>query len=346
MARNLSLASALQQTGIIDPDQALKLQQSDTPWWLQVILGIAAWIASILILIAFIGPIVALAENDSVCFVIGALLLGAACWLAMQRQDFLQHMSTAVALAGQGLFVYALYSAFNSDDELARYGCALISAVLLFSPLTQLHQRVSLSIGLVCLISLLNSSLWLALGSNLLALGCLVLWCSRPKWATLAMASRIKSVLEVATLATLWLALHGQGMFYVDDYYWPADNLYMASTLYSALGAILLLSTVFWLSRFASVPSRLLLLSVTAALCVLLYPASGLLISAAFMLACFYACSIRWYALSLLSVLVALSQFYYSMQLTLFYKSGLLALSGGVLLVGLALLQRYQKRLL
>ncbi|GAB2907232.1 DUF4401 domain-containing protein [Rheinheimera gaetbuli] len=345
MDNNRTLLNRLEQADIITTDKARQLGQHGTPWWLQLLLGFAAWIASILIISAFIGPLLALADNNAVRVLAAAILLATAIWLATQAQEFLQQMSVAIALAGHGLLVYALYELFGQQDEMARYGCALISSLLLFSPLNQLHQRVSLTIAVCCLLSLIHSAPALAAISSALAAIAVLLWCSRPRWAAMAYSGRLKSMLEVTTLAALGLTLFGQCLLVIDSSNWLDDKLALARALYSALGSILFISTVFWLSRLATVPSRLALLTLATLLCVLLYPASGLLASTALMLACFYGCSRRWTALCLLSMLFALSQFYYSLELTLLYKSGLLALSGLLVLAAWLLLQRYQRRL-
>ncbi len=345
MVPDYTLASNLEQAGIIDSATAQQLQQTVSPWWLQLLMGFAAWIASLLIISSFIGPLLALADNNMVRIVAATILLTAAIWLAKKPQEFVQQMSVAIALAGQGLLVYVVYKLFNQQDEAARYACALISCLLLFSPLNQLHRRLSLTIATVCLISLVHSALLLALCSNLLAAIAVVLWCSRPRWAVLQHANRINSLLEIATLAALGLTLLGQCLLVFDSSSWLDDKLALARALYSALGSVLLICTAFWLSRTASVPSRLVLITISTLLCILLYPASGLLVSLALMLACYYGCSYRWVALCLLSMLFALSQFYYSLELNLLHKSGLLALSGLLVLAAWLLLQRYQRRL-
>jgi hypothetical protein len=345
MSTDTLLATQLQQANIIDDAKAQQLQQHGSPWWLQVMLGIAAWIAALLIISAFVGPILALADNNVIRSITALLLLAAAIWLALRSQEFLQQMSVAIALAGQGLLVYAFYELSGQNDAAPRYACAVISTVLLFSPLNQLHQRVSLCIALACLLSLLDSAPLLAILSNLLAAAAVWLWCKRSTWAIWPQAARLKTLLEVTTLAALSLALFGQCLQLIDAGNWLDNKLVLAKVLYSTLGSMLLVSTVFWLSRLATVPSRLALLSVTVVLCILLYPASGLLISTALMLASFYGCSKRWYALSLLSMLFAISQFYYNLQISLLEKSAILALSGIVLLATWLLLQRYQRRL-
>lgn len=344
MSKPIKLAAQLQHTGVIDAAKAQQLQVVASPWWLQILLGIAAWIASVMIISSFLGPLLLLADNNLVRSLAAIALLAAAIWLTTRKQEFLQQMAVAIALAGQGMLVYVIYDTSGLNDETARYACAIISILLLLSPLNQLHQRASLSIALVCLLSLVSSAPLLAVISNLVATTAALLWCSRVKWAGYTRAATIKSLLEVITLAALVLALFGQSLLWLDTSYW-LNKLDMARALYSALGSVLLISTVFWLSRTATVPSRLALLTITAVLCILLYPASGLLVSTALMLACFYGCSRNWYALCLLCMLLAISQFYYSLQLNLLYKSGILALSGVTLLAAWLLLQRYQRRL-
>lgn len=345
MKPNTELTTQLQQAGIIDQATAAQLLIPESPWWLQIMQGIAAWIASVFIISAFVGPLLVLAGNNVVYAIAGLLLLAGAIWLALRPQEFLQHMSVAVALAGQGLLVYSSYELFAHSIDVPRYACALISGLLLFSPLNRLHQRASLSIALLCLLSLIDSAPLIAVASSIMAALAVLLWCSRQQWSGLAFASRIKSALEVATLAGFGLSLFGQCLLVVDSSHWLDGQLLLARALCSALGSVLLIATVFWLSRLATVPSRLALLTATTLLCILLYPASGLLVSGALMLACFYGCSRRWCALALLSMLIAISQFYYSLQLSLLYKSGLLALSGVLILATWLLLQRYQRRL-
>mgnify|MGYP006165308445 FL=1 len=336
------LALQLQQAGIVDQTTAGQLQRRASPWWLQILLAIAAWIASVLIIGSFIGPVLALADHNAVRAVIALLLISAAIWLAVKPLEFLQQMSVAIALAGQGMLVYISYDLFN--DEVARYSCAVIAVLLLFSPLKPLHQRLSISIALACLLSLISSATVLAVSGIILAGTALLLWCNRPKWAALRYGQTVKSLLDVTTLAALLLAISGQSMVWFDSQLWLDTSTAYAASFYSASGAVLFMVTVFWLSRQATVPSRLALFSMALLLSIVLYSASGLLISAALMLACFYGCSRLWYGLCLLSMLLTTGQFYYSLNLTLLYKAGILALSGLVLLAAWLLLQRYQRR--
>ncbi|WP_273022136.1 DUF4401 domain-containing protein [Rheinheimera sp.] len=336
------LALQLQQAGIINQTTAGQLQRSASPWWLQILLAIAAWIASLLIIGSFIGPVLALADHNAVRAVIALLLISAAIWLAVKPLEFLQQMSVAVALAGQGMLVYVSYDLFN--DDVARYSCAVIAVLLLFSPLTPLHQRLSISIALACLLSLITSPVVLSVSGASLTAIAVLLWYNRQHWARWRYAQTVKSMLEVATLAALLLAISGQSLFWFDNLLWLENTAAYASAFYSISGAIMFISSVFWLSRQATVPSRLALLSMALLLSIVLYSASGLLISAALMLACFYGCSRLWYGLCLLSMLFTTSQFYYSLNLTLLYKAGILALSGLVLLAAWLLLQRYQRR--
>ena len=337
------LATQLQHAGIVDQTTAGQLQYSASPWWLQILLAVAAWIASVLIIGSFVGPVLALADHNAVRAVIAVLLISAAIWLAAKPQEFLQQMSVAIALAGQGMLVYISYDLFN--DEVARYSCAVVAVLLLFSPLKPLHQRLSISIALACLLSLISSAAVLAVSGILLAAAALLLWCNRVKWAGLHYGQTIKSLLDVVTLAALLLAISGQSLYWFDSQLWFDTSTAYAVTFYSTSGAALFMLTVFWLSRQATVPSRVALLSLALLLSVVLYSASGLLVSTALMLVCFYGCSRLWYAVCLLSMLVSISQFYYSLNITLLHKAGILALSGLALLSVWLLLQRYQRRL-
>ena len=109
----------LQQADIIDEAQMQQLQQHGSPWWLQILQGIAAWIASLFIISAFIGPILAVSDGSTIKAGVAVILLAGSIWLATRRQEFVQHLSVSVALAGQGLLVYTLYELFNHVDAAA-----------------------------------------------------------------------------------------------------------------------------------------------------------------------------------------------------------------------------------
>lgn len=340
------LSRALAQAGIIDTKTQRLMNDTVDPWWLQVLLAIAAWIASLLIISSLIGPVLALADNNGIRTAAALCLLGVALWLADKPNAFIQQMTLGFALAAQGLLVFVCYDAFDHNDELARYVAAALAIGLLYSPLNGLHQRVSLSIAFGCLLSLLHSAILIAVVTNVMATAAIVLWCSRPRWAGLGYAATLKSLLDVLTLSALLLAVYGQSLGQFDLAVWLLVDVSLAQHVFSMLAMLVLLATALWLSRHATLPSRLLIAGTTLMAGITLYSACGLLIAAALMLACFYGCSRRWFVLCLLSMLLTLSEFYYSLQLSLLYKSAALALGGAVMLAAWYLLQRYQRNLL
>ena len=93
LSNHLELTTQLQHASIIDAAKAQQLQIVTSPWWLQILLGIAAWIASILIVGSFLGPLLALADNNPVRTVAAVALLAAAIWLTSRKQEFLQQMA-------------------------------------------------------------------------------------------------------------------------------------------------------------------------------------------------------------------------------------------------------------
>ncbi len=338
------LAEQLASSGIIDNTQAQALRAQHSPWWLQLMQGFAAWIAALLIISSVLGPLFALSEANTIRVVLAVLMLLAAVYLAARPAEFLRYMSVAVALAAQGLLVYVAAELFRPAEDAARYSCIIISSLLLFTPLNSLHQRISLGFALLCVLSFMQQVTVLAVMGALLLAASLVLWSNRPRWSSRRYALKLRSLLELCTLGALALAFVSQCISNPDYSYWLKGDYPLARQLSSGLNAALLAGYVIWLSRQATVPSRLAIAVFTLLLCLLLFNAPALLVATALMLACFYASAVRWFMLTVLAQIAALSQFYYSLQLSLLHKAGLLALAAVLLFCGWLLIQRYQRR--
>lgn len=339
------LVAQLQQTQIIDAKQAARLATQPSPWWLQVLMAFAAWIASLFIISSLLGPILAFTDADIVRAAVAIALLLCAFYLVKRQHEFLQQMSVAFALAAQGLVVYVISEHSSYTLDAARYGCIAISSLLWFSPLNQLHRRISTAIAMVCAISLIGHAGVLAVIAVFLLAACIVLWCQRARWAGHYQAAHLRSILPLLTLTVIALGFILQSSTATGYSDWLQGNLLHARTAASAGFAAMLVVVALWLSRSATLPSRLTIALFSLALVSLLFSAPALLVSTTLLLCCFYATAIGWVLLMLLIQVLALGHYYYSLQLTLLEKSALLALAAILLFIGWALLERYIRRL-
>lgn len=339
------LIAQLQQTQIIDACQAELLATQHSPWWLQVMLAFAAWIASLFIISSFLGPILAFTDADVVRAVIAIALLLCAFYLVKRQHDFLQHMSVAFALGAQGLLVYLISEQSSQSFDVARYSCITITTLLWFSPLNLLHRRISMAIATACAISLIEHTAVLAVVAVFVQAACIVLWCQRKRWASYYLAAHIRSILPLLTLTAVALAFLLQLLPVADHSHWLQGNVTNAQNAASAGFACMLLAVVIWLSRSATLPSRLTIALFALALVTLLFSAPALLVSTTLLLCCFYATALGWAWLMLLLQVLALGQYYYALQINLLEKSALLGLASIMLFIGWALVERYQRRL-
>lgn len=338
------LLQRLQQHGTVSAEQAQALARSHTPWWLQILLAFAAWFASLLIMSSLLGPVLALTDEALVRLIAGGVLLGLAVFLHRQQQVFLQHMALAFALAAQGIWVFSAADYFPNGYDTARYSCLLLSTVLWFVPLGVLHQRICLCLALGCALSFTQNAQLLALVSVAVQAFCVSLWLSRAAWAPKRFAPALRSLLPVLTLGALLLSFVLQSTSKVTEFSWLQGDISQARYLASSGLLLILLATVYWLSAKATWPSRAVMLLFMLLLGALMFHAPALLAATALLLACFYASAVRWVMLLLALQCLALSQFYYNLQLDLLQKSMLMALAAVLLFCGWALLTRYQRR--
>lgn len=338
------LLQQLQQHGVINAEQTQLLSRSHNPWWLQLLLAVAAWFASLLIMSALIGPVLAFSEATPMRVITGAVLLGVAVFLHRQQHDFLQHMALAFALAAQGIWVLSAAEYFPDDFDTARYSCIALSSLLWFLPLGVLHQRLCLCLALGCALSFQQNAVLLALICVAAQALCVSLWLSRAQWAPKRYARAVRSLLPVLTLGSLLLSFVLQSATGVTEFSWLQGNISQARYLAASGLLLMLLATVYRLSVNATWPSRAVMLLFMLVLGALMFSAPALLAATALLLACFYASAIRWVMLMLVLQCVALSEFYYNLQLNLLQKSMLMALAALLLFTGWALLKRYQRR--
>jgi hypothetical protein len=126
-----ALVAALRARGLIAADAPSLPDESDRPWYLSLLMGIAGWVAGLFVL----GFIVALLDVKSArdVLTIGVVLLGSAwaLYAASRSIVFLDQLALALSIAGQ--IAVALYLVDEFDRALPAAAILLGLQLLLFA---------------------------------------------------------------------------------------------------------------------------------------------------------------------------------------------------------------------
>ncbi|NMG75690.1 DUF4401 domain-containing protein [Aromatoleum diolicum] len=331
------LLERLHGNAIIDDAQHSTLAAcTPTPWWLALLLGIAAWIAALMIMSSFFGPLMMFDNGPVTRGIGGMVLLAASAFLFHGRKAFTDQMALAFSLAGQGLVLSSVADRFfellEGSDDVALAALAL-SAVMAAIPATVLHRSVCVLIALSSLGYLIGAGSGLAVFGVSLAATATALWLGRSAWAAYPRAPLLKAAAHATTLAALCLAPYGNSPSAIG----VVGELLLGSQtslvlpIYRIGSALVLLCTVAWLCRRAG-SLRLTALAAAMLFAVAAHPAPGLIVGTTLLLASFHACHRPWIVMSLVFSGLYLGEFYYSLQSTLLVKSLALTASGALLL--------------
>lgn len=309
----------------------------DSPWWLSVLLGLAAWVSSLFLIGSLVGPWVLLLDGPLGLGLAGLLMLCAGLGLFGRSGVFAEQMALAFALSGQGLLVYVLADATGSSESLrsAAIVCLPMSAGLLLARGSMLYRRICALLALGSVAALIDSGPGLSLYGLLLACLATGSWLQRSRWATAKYAVRLRALTDAATLMALLLAMYGhQGV--LDAI--MSQNMPLRAVspgvwllIHAGPGSLLML-TLGWLLRGKSIKARSTALLAAGLLVLLTNQAPGLLISCALGLAVYHASSRSWSLVVPAFTVLYLGEFYYSLHISLLYKSLLLCASGLLLL--------------
>ena len=328
------LLLCLREHGILSAEalQDLETRAFRVPGWLAALQGIAAWIAASMMIIAFL-----MWFSRDFSGIYGTLLLGTALFLFYRKERvFFAQLALAFSIAGQAMLALA----FGEDNDNLFYLIgALVAAVMTLPRSTLLHR------SLCSLLALGYLSLWVFLFSDharlvdglprlellgvLFAALSIVLWLSREIWTVHKQAVRFKALAHAATLMSFCVMTLFCILQSLPDY--DRKDLGQITT-YSCGAAFLFFAVCFWLSRQLPLAQRASLGVAALLLAVAAFSAPWLLVCASVSLVTFYACHRGWFVFSLIAAVLLVGQFYYNLELTLLAKSGVLTMSGGVLL--------------
>lgn len=342
-----ALWERLRADGLVEGDDPPP-HRDVSPWFVRVMLGIAGWIGAAFLLAFVFAAFAFVMEGAAPAFLLGAACCGGAfaMFRVFEGNDFAEQFGLAVSLAGQVLMGIGLGQALEGNATAFYLAVAAVEALLALAVPNFLHRVLATGAAAAALALAVNELALQGLTAPLLCLGLALVWLEPRLWAAggrlwrpvgygLALALLLvetfrlfdaQSWFGTTAGAPGWMQLHG-----------PLIGR-------AATAAILCWAAVVLARRLHPPPAGRIVLAAGAAAALfglLALPAPGLA-SAVLILPLGFAAGNRLLlALGILSLLGFVSHFYYSLHATLLAKSGLLALTGLVLLAAYGALRHF-----
>lgn len=303
----------------------------DTPWYMQVVLGIGAWFTAIVALF-FVGVVMDLVfeidEPNLAVAMVGMIVFAASLWLLHRRPEgaFVSHAAAAFATAGT-LLVAAGIGAPEWSMGLATVATLPFAAAAIWQQRSLLLQFLIVSISLTLgIFAAWNhwSDPVADLPALLIPVGVALLLCPprrdlRPTAFALLVVPLLIDMI-VARFEASWTLWHG----------WPARGLLLA--------VFALLFAINW-RHVADRQTRLLALAAAVAIAVVTFPLPAGASAALVLLTLSYTLGSRTLAvIGALMAIYFLWSFYGDLEATLLTKSIILVSAGAVLLLCYGLL--------
>ncbi len=139
----------LQQADLVQSEKPKK-DTIDSPWFVKLLLAISGWLGAIFLLGFLLLALHSLLEEPTMAFILSIpLFISAYLILRAPNNEFYEHLALALSLAGQGLFVLAI---FEWDSvELIWLSVAILQALLTYFMPSFLHRIFSTIIAIFCI---------------------------------------------------------------------------------------------------------------------------------------------------------------------------------------------------
>ncbi len=318
-----------------------------SPWYVRTMLGIAGWIAAGFLL-AFLGAAFTFILDKAVYdALLGALFCAAAYGLfrAYDGNDFAEQFALVVSMVGQLLIIMGFGDVLKTEDPILYLAIAAVEALLALLIPNFLH-RILASGGAAVAIALAINRLSLhGLAAPLLCAALAWVWLDPKRWA--ASGGLWRPIGHGLVLALLLVET-----FRLFDPQWllgsPPERKSWIALNGPLLGRVLNAAILVWVASALArgegfkLESKVGLAAAGAALIIglLSLGAPGFVSALLILLLGFAAGNRPMMAIGVLSLLGFVSHFYYSLHATLLEKSGMLAVTGLVLLAAWFVLRR------
>ena len=113
---------------------------ADTPWYVKVVLAVSGWISALFLIAFILSVFTGVVKSAPASFVFGAMLLCCAFYALRDTRDFISHAGFALSLAGQVFVVYAVGKALNEQFALTAVFTAVLALGLFFVIDVYLHK--------------------------------------------------------------------------------------------------------------------------------------------------------------------------------------------------------------
>jgi len=131
----------------------LAREHNEQPWYVRVMVGFSAWLASWLLIGFMVGA--AIVESEQATLMTGVVLVvGAVIARGISDNDFMSQLALAVSLAGEGLIVYAV-ARLSDSFEVAMLSFILLEVVLIAFYTDHVHRFLSTASIIIALAGLL-----------------------------------------------------------------------------------------------------------------------------------------------------------------------------------------------
>lgn len=315
--------------------------EEEMPWYLRVAVGLGAWIATGF----FLGFLFALFDfrGQAIQIVLGALLVALGVLVRVRsKADFLQHAAVASSFAGQGLIIFTIGERFHSSKSAAAAALALSLLLVRLMP-DRLHRYVSAVAGAAALV-VLAITLKIPHGFAIATLTVVALtgyvWRGGMRSRDEHLAEMVEPVGYGLAIALFGILLWSSftGLSGLQRQVVPDIRMATLGPLTTAGITFALLALVWKIVDEHGAPhgsrASVAALAGVAALGFGAWSSPGLVAGIAVLILAFDRRDVVLLGLAVLYLLVFGSVYYYSLELTLLQKSGVLV-GSGLLLLGI-----------
>ena len=131
----------------------LAREHNEQPWYVRIMVGFSAWLASWLLIGFMVGA--AIVESEQATLMMGVVLVvGAVIARGISDNDFMSQMALAVCLAGEGLMVYAV-ARISDSFEVTILSFIVLEVVLIAFYTDPVHRFLSSASIIIALAGLL-----------------------------------------------------------------------------------------------------------------------------------------------------------------------------------------------
>jgi len=342
-----SLWSRLHQAGVVAEPEPPPTQ--DMPWYIQLLLAACAWLAAGF-LMGFFGMLISgLFDNAGGLLVLGLLCCAGALGLLRAGRDsvFVSQLALPVSLAGQCLVAAGAWQFGSSHDEIAAgMAMQLVGVAMALLSTAPTHRFLSSGMALCGLAMVMVDQESHALLPPLLASVSAAFWLgarrSLPVAHYLAWRPAANAV-SLALVVSVWFVGVPLGFDLELHSLWMARLVTWNGPILAVLWLVVVVGLLRERGHSPLAVQPAMLLGASLLLALLLASAPGVLACLILLALGFAALERSLLALGILGLLAYLSRYYYQLDISLLAKSGVLVLSGAIL-IGLRFGLDWQRR--